>query len=190
MLKYFSKKDNLSDVLDYMSTNVPKLVLLEYNCLIDNRLLKRDDDNDMYVITKLKNFIKDTRTIEFKIFDNKFNTKEIEDGLKVNNLYEIIITQEELGMNFYEKYESVIQASNNIWSIKLDDYKKNNLLYAYISEQYFQNIEIYVLFSTLTDAVSFLLVHSVPDNVKIIVFDIQTRYSPLKDVILNLLKKK
>lgn len=190
MLKYFSKRDNLSDVIDYMSTNVPKLVLLEYNCLIDNRLLKRDDDNEIYIMDKLQNFINDPKTIEFKIFDNKFGVKEIEDGLKVNNLYEIIIKQEELGYNFYEKYESVIEPSNNIWSIKLDDYKKNNLLYAYISEQYFQNIEIYVLFSTLTDAISFLLVHVVPDNVKIIVFDIQTRYSPLKDSILSLLSKK
>jgi hypothetical protein len=190
MLKYFSKKDNLSDVIDYMSTKIPKIVLLEYNCLIDNRLLKRDDDNEMYVIDKLKNFINDARTIEFKIFDNKFKAKEIEDGLKVNNLYEVIISQEELGLEFYEKFESVIQPSNNIWSIQLDDYKKNNLLYAYISEQYFQNIEIYVLFSTLTDAVSFLLVHTVPENVKIIVFDIQTRYSHLKDSVLSLLTKK
>lgn len=190
MLKYFSKKDNLSDVIDYMTSKIPKIVLLEYNCLIDNRLLKRDDDNEVYVMQKIKDFIKDPRTIEFKIFDNKFKVKEIEDGLKVNNLYEIIITQEELGLDFYEKFESVIQPSYNIWSIKLDDYKKNNLLYAYISEQYFQNIEIYVLFSTLTDAISFLLVHTVPENVKIIVFDIQTRYSSLKEPILSILTKK
>lgn len=187
MLKYFSKKDNLSDVIKYINTDRPKIVISEYNCLIDNRLFKRDDD-EISIVKILEDFINDVKTIQFKIIDNKFLLNDIIDGLKVNKFYDMILSQEELVIPFLNNYSNVISATDNIWSVNLDDYKKNNLLKMYISEQTFENMEIYLLFSTLTDAISFLLVHDISDLVKVVVFDIQSQYNnELKNKFLSLL---
>lgn len=191
MLKYFSRKENLSDVLDYINTKQPKIVIAEYNCLVDNRLYRRDDDNGIYVLQKFKDFLHNDKTIEFKIIDNKFELKDMIDGLKVNDFYEPILQQQEISRSLMDKYNDVIHGTNNIWSVKLDDYKKNNLLYMLINDELFENIDIYLLFSTLYDAITFLLVHELKPNIHVVVFDIQTRYNnKFKNEMLKLTEER
>ncbi|QKE44533.1 hypothetical protein Yalta_086 [Yalta virus] len=191
MLKYFSRKANLTDVLDYIDTKKPRLVISEYNCLIDNRMMKRDDEDNIFVKSKLINYINDPKTIEFKIIDNKFTLNEMNDGLKVNDFFEPIVQQQEVKFDFLELFRPIIHSEGSIWSVELDNYRKNNLVYAYINEEPYLNIDVFILFSTLIDAVSFLLVNNVSKNVHVVVFDIHSRYNEsIKEEILMILEKE
>lgn len=190
MLKYFSRKSNLTEVIKFMMNKNPKLIISEYNCLIDNRMSKRDDEDDLFVKPVFEKLVNDSKTIEFKIIDNKFTLEDMKDGLKVNDFYSLIVSQDEIKFNFLEDYRSVITSEGNIWSVELDNYRKNNLIYAYINEEPFQNVDIYILFSTFIDAVSFLLVNDIKQNVHVIVFDIHSHYNEkLKSDILALLQE-
>lgn len=191
MLKYFSRKANLSDVINFMESKKPRLVISEYNCLIDNRMMTRDDEDNLFVKPKFINFINDPKTIEFKIIDNKFSLDEMKDGLKVNDFYAPIVSQQEIKFDFLDMYHPVIHSDGSIWSVELDNYRKNNLIFAYINEEPYLNANVFILFSTFIDALSFLVVNNVSKNVHVIVFDIHSRYNePLKEDILALLENE
>lgn len=178
MLKYFSKKNNLTEVIDFMNGETPRLVICEYNCLMDNRMIERDDDEED-LKKKINSFITDDKTISFSIFDNKFSYDEIKVGLTTGDFFDIIDSQEDLLAPMLENYLNVLDGINNIWSVSLDDYKKNNLLSAILSEQSFDDLKIYLLFSTLIDAYAFILLHEIPKNVIIIVFDLSSKYNEI-----------
>lgn len=189
MLKYFSRQANLTEVLKLIKGKNPRLIITEYNVLVDNRMMKRDDDDPLFVSEMLNELISDSHTIEFKVIDNKFTLDEMVDGLKVNNLFQPILAQDEIKFDFLKMYEPVILSEGLIWSVELDDYKKNNFLFSYINEDPFLSVDVYLLFSTLSGALSFLLVNQVRPNVKVIVFDMHNRYNEtLKEDILSLLQ--
>lgn len=187
MLKYFSHKDNLSDVLKCIEDiDKPKVILAEYNCLIDKRMVFRDDGNDVYTKEYIQKIIKCRKTIAFNIVDNKIHSDVIEDGLKQNGLYDDFIGQEKSFKDFIDTYSAVLSCNNSLWQVKLNDFRKNNLLHSFVEYMKTNDSVIFLLFAHLYDAISFLLVHEVTPNVEIIVFDIQKKYTPLKPRILNI----
>lgn len=188
MFKYFSIKDNLSDVLLYLKNDSPKIILCEYNCLIDNRMYIREFD-DEYLLNVFKDYLKNEFLLEFIIFDNKIEKEKIENGLSNTNMYDLIIEQESVLNSFYETYSSFIDRNRSIWKINLSDTKKNELLNILSQEYQETNIKFVFIFSTLIDAVNYILVHGIEKNIEIIVFDTLTKYSSLKEGILELLGK-
>lgn len=187
MLKYFSHKDNLSDVLKYIEDiERPKVILAEYNCLIDKRMVFRDDGNDVYTKEYVQKIIKCRKTIAFNIVDNKTYSDVIEDGLKQNYLYDDFIGQERAFVDFTQTYSDVLTCNNSLWQVKLNDFRKNNLLHSFIDYMKTTDSVVVILFSYLYDAISFMLVHEPCPNVEIIVFDIHTQYTHLKSRILNI----
>lgn len=187
MLKYFSHKDNLSDVLKHIEgIGRPRVILAEYNCLLDKRMVFRDDGNDVYTKEHIQKLIRCRKTIAFNIVDNKTHLDIIEDGLKQNSLYDDFISQERSFKDFTEAYSDVLSCNNSLWQVKLNDYRKNNLLHSFIEYMKTNDAVIVIIFSHLYDAISFMLMHNSFPNVEIIVFDIQTKYTSLKPQILNI----
>lgn len=189
MFKYFSIKDNLSEVLLYFNTSYPKIILCEYGCLVDNRMYIRDfNEEDLLIF--FKEYLKSEFLLEFIIFDNKKEQEKITDGLTNVGMYEPLIEQEPVLNSFYENYKSFISRNRSIWKINLNDSKKNELINILAKSYEETNIKICVIFSTLIDAVNFSLVYDISPNMEIVVFDTNMRYTSLKDSILELMSKK
>lgn len=191
MLKYFSHRDNLSDVLLYVTRNdSPQIIVSEYNCILDNRTFFRDDGNELDVKIQLETLLNSEKVVEFILFDNKHTLEEIKDGLQVNQIYEAFIKQNETSKEFIEGLTDIIKHNGCLWSITLDDRRKNNLLHELVRFHNSTNIKISILFSSFTDALSYILTHDHNPKVEIIVFDIQKKYTPLKDQIINIIKNE
>lgn len=179
MFKYFNCNNTLTDVFNAVNREAndkPKIIISDYNTLIDKKISKRDTEDDI-VLKEFSDLIQDQLTLEFIVFDNKYTVEDMEDGFDLNNMIDTMYSQNILNKDYFYTYEQHLDSNRNICFVKGDNKKKNFLLNALIDDKFYKSFDIpiktFVMFSSILDTIEFLLKYKINNNVCIILFELE-----------------
>lgn len=175
MFKYFSIDSDLIEVISYIeiqSYKKAKVFFSQYGALINNFAIRSSNDE---CLDKFNSIIQDDLTREIFIFDTQISLSTMQQTLENNNMFESICKRSIINKTFFKTHSSKLDRINNVSFIKNGLETQASLLVKLVNDTFYHSsyldpILIFILFSSLNDALDFILRFKIPKNIHIIVY--------------------